>query len=111
VFVEYSENEEAAVRTERWKFIYTTGQRERQDGYATGQALPGRTIRLFDLENDPEELTNVAGRPENAARVAEFTRKLADHLRRTARRHEQILQTDNLAAAIDFALKPRDVPE
>jgi choline-sulfatase len=109
IFIEYSENEEAAVRTGRWKFIYTTGRRERQDGYATGRALPGRTIRLFDLENDPEELTNVASRPENAALVAEFTRKLADHLRRTARRPEHTLQTDDLTAAIDFALKPRDV--
>jgi choline-sulfatase len=111
VFIEYSENEEAAVRSERWKFIYASGQRERQDGYATGQALPGRTIRLFDLETDPEEMTNVAARPENTALVAEFTRKLADHLRRTARRPEHVLQTDDLAAAIDFALKPRDVPE
>ncbi len=111
VFVEYSENEEAAVRTERWKFIYTTGQRERQDGYATGRALPGRTIRVFDLENDPEEITNIAARLENTALVAEFTRKLAEHLRGTARRPEHLLQTDNLAAAIDFALKPRDVAE
>src|SRR5262249_32260877 len=36
VFVEYSENEEAMVRTDQWHFIYGTGKRERQDGYQTG---------------------------------------------------------------------------
>jgi choline-sulfatase len=109
VFIEYSENEEAAVRTEKWKLIYTTGKRERQDGYATGLPLPGRTIRLFDLENDPEEMTNVARRPEHAPLLAELKRALADHLRRTARRPEHILRSDDMDAVIDFALAPRDV--
>jgi choline-sulfatase len=109
VYIEYSENEEAALRTERWKFIYTTGKRERQDGYTTGRPLPGRTLRLFDLEHDSDEMTNVAGRPENAALVADFTRKLADHLRRTARRPEQIPRTEDLLEQIDALLKPDDV--
>ena len=109
VFVEYSENEEAAVRTERWKFVYTTGKRERQDGYTTGRPLPGRTMRLFDLEHDPDEFTNVAGRPENAALVAEFTQQLSNHLRRTARRPERIPRTEDLLEQIDSLLKPDDV--
>src|SRR5262249_39493915 len=66
VVVEYAENEEAMIRTGRWKFIYGTGKRARQDGYATGKPLPGRTVRLFDMERDPEEMTNLAGRPEHA---------------------------------------------
>jgi choline-sulfatase len=110
IVVEYSENEEAALRTERWKFVYTTGKRERQDGYTTGRPLPGRTIRLFDLERDPDEMSNVAGRPENAALVAEFTQRLADHLHRTARRPDQIPRTGDVLAQIDELLKPDDVP-
>jgi choline-sulfatase len=109
VFIEYSENEEAAIRTEKWKFVYTTGKRERQDGYATGRPLPGRIIRLFDLERDPEEMTNVAERPENASVVTGFTRQLADHLRRTARRPEQISSASDVYEQIDFGLKPRDI--
>ncbi len=108
VFIEYSENEEAALRTERWKFIYTTGKRERRDGYSTGRPLPGRSIRLYDLDDDPDELTNIAGRAENTALVVEFTQKLADHLRRTSRLPEHNLQTDDVEAQIDFALIPRD---
>lgn len=109
VFIEYSENEEAAVRTDRWKLVYTTGRRERQDGYATGRPLPGRTIRLFDLEHDPDEMTNLADRPEHNSLVDELTRKLADHLRRTARQPGLLPHTDDNFALLDQALKPRDV--
>jgi choline-sulfatase len=109
VFIEYSENEEAAVRTERWKLVYTTGRRERQDGYTTGKPLPGRTIRLYDLERDPEEMTNLAERPERAPVVAELVGKLATHLRRTARQPELLSEGDDSFSFLDEALKPRDV--
>jgi arylsulfatase A-like enzyme len=81
VFIEYAENEEAAVRTDRWKLVYSTGRRERQDGYATGRPLPGKTVRLFDMQADPDEMTNLAARPEHAALVAQLTDKLAQHMR------------------------------
>jgi choline-sulfatase len=109
VFTEYSENEEAAVRTERFKLVYTTGRRERQDGYATGRPLPGRTIRLYDLERDPEEMINISERPENASLVADLIRKLADHLRRTARQPELLPQGDDVFGFLDEALEPNDV--
>lgn len=110
VFVEYAENEEAAIRTERWKFIYTTGKRERKDGYETKLPLPGRAIRLYDVQADPQELMNLAARPENARVVADFTGQLAEHLRRTAREPELIPKGDDLHAILDFCLQPRDVP-
>jgi choline-sulfatase len=110
VFIEYSENEEAAVRTERWKLVYTTGRRERQDGYTSGRPLRGRTIRLFDLDNDPEELTNLAERPQHGPLVADLTRQLATHLSRTARQPELLPTGDDVFSFLDEALKPRDVP-
>jgi arylsulfatase A-like enzyme len=109
IVVEYSENEEAMIRTQRWKFIYSTGKRQRQDGYATGQPLPGRTIRLYDEENDPDEMTNLAGKPEHARRVAEFTDQLAEHLKRTARQPELIPKKGDVHAVLEFCLQPRDV--
>jgi choline-sulfatase len=109
VVVEYAENEEAMIRTERWKFIYGTGKRARQDGYATGRPLPGRTIRLYDEENDPEEMTNLAGRAEHARRIADFTAQLAEHMRRTARQPELIPKEGDVHAVLEFCLQPRDV--
>ncbi|HVW02477.1 MAG TPA: sulfatase-like hydrolase/transferase [Planctomycetaceae bacterium] len=109
VLLEYSENEEGAIRTEKWKFIYGTGRRARQDGYATGRPLPGRTVQLYDLEHDPDELTNLADRPERAELVAEFTRQLADHMRRTARQPELVPQTDDVHKILEYCLAPHDV--
>jgi choline-sulfatase len=109
VFVEYAENEEAMIRTERWKFIYCTGNRARQDGYDTGRPLPGRTVQLFDLDHDPEELANLAHRPEQAQRVADFTNQLAEHLKQTARQPALIPQTNDVHAVLAFCLQPRDV--
>jgi arylsulfatase A-like enzyme len=109
VFIEYSENEEAYIRTDRWKFIYSTGKRLRQDGYATGLPLRGRTIQLFDLDHDSEEITDLAKRPEHAALIGEFTALLADHLKRTARQPELIPQIDDVHAVLEFCLQPRDL--
>ena len=116
VFIEYSENEEAYVVTDRWKLIYGTGRRHREDGYATarlsspksGRPLPGRTVMLFDLENDPEELINLADRPEHRARVAELTANLAEHMKRTAREPELVPRTDDVHRVLAFCLQPRD---
>jgi arylsulfatase A-like enzyme len=109
VVVEYAENEEAMIRTERWKLIYGTGKRKRQDGYATGRPLPGRTIQLYDEDNDPDETTNLAGKPEQARRVADLIAQLAEHMKRTARQPELIPRDGDVHAVLAFCLPPRDV--
>ncbi len=109
VFVEYSENEEACVRTEQWKLIYATGARKREDGYATGKPLPGRVVQLFDLTNDPDEATNLAGKPEHAAEELLLTAALADHLRRTAREPKLFPATTDVRVLLAHCLQPRDV--
>ena len=111
VFIEYSENEEAYIRTDRWKFIYSTGKRVREDGYVTETPLPGQTIQLFDLEQDPDELTNLAGKNKYSTLVGDFTAQLAAHLKRTERQPELLPQTDDVHAILEFCLQPRDVAE
>jgi choline-sulfatase len=109
VFVEYAENEEAMVRTDRWHLIYGTGKRDRKDGYETGKPLPGRTVLLFDNEKDPEQFTNLAQKPEFAKVVDQLKKALADHLIRTARQPELIPMTDDVHAILEHCLQPRDV--
>jgi choline-sulfatase len=109
VFIEYSENEEAAVRTETWKLVYTTGKRKRDDGYETGKPLPGRVVQLFDLKSDPDETMNLAAKPEHTMTVDELTRSLAAHLTRTAREPNQIPKTDDVHTRLEHLLQPRDV--
>jgi len=109
VLIEYSENEEGYLRTDRWKFIYGTGNRLRKDGYATGRPAPKPTIQLYDLKKDPEEMINLASRPENARLVEGFTSQLVAHLRQTAREPELIPQTKDVHSLLQFLLQPRDV--
>lgn len=60
VFSEFLVDNKAMVRNDRWKYIFSTGKRDLGQGYATGNPPPGITHRLYDLQNDPEETTNVA---------------------------------------------------
>lgn len=56
-----------AVRDERWKLI----------------RYPLVNItQLFDLQNDPHELTNLAAKPEHAAKVTEMMEKLKTEMKR-----------------------------
>lgn len=83
VFSEYLENEEAMIRTDRYKLVVGTGGRERQDGYTTGRPLPGPYARLYDLDSDPNETTDRSADPDLAAVVSDLTRRLHDRLLRT----------------------------
>jgi choline-sulfatase len=106
IFSEYLENEEACIRTARWKFIHSSGKRARTDGYQTDNPTPGRIVRLFDLEKDPGEFHNVAGRyPEVAA---ECQKQLLARFRST--HPEAAAEPGGLdaAAATEWYLRPRD---
>jgi choline-sulfatase len=106
IFSEYLENEEACVRTARWKYSHGSGKRERTDGYKTDNPTPGRTIRLYDLKADPGEFTNVAARHPEVA--AELSRLLLDRFRTT--HPEATAEPANLSVpdAIEWYLRPRD---
>jgi arylsulfatase A-like enzyme/zinc transporter ZupT len=109
VFIEYAPNEEAAIRDERWKLVFERGARHRADGYDTGLPLPGRTIRLYDLQTDPSEMHNVAARPENAERVRHLLQDLADHMRSTAREPALVPQSDDSLEVLDACVQSHDV--
>jgi choline-sulfatase len=108
IFVEYADNEEAMVATGRWKLIYSTGKRRRQDGYYLGGTLPGRMVQLFDHEADPGETVNLAGRREYADVAGELLQRLADHVRRTARDPRGLPAGDDPLAVLDAGLAPAE---
>jgi choline-sulfatase len=109
VFIEYAQNDEAAVRDERWKLVFERGKQHRTDGYDPGTPLPGRTIRLYDLQTDTAEMHNVAGLAENAARVRHMLVLLADHMRATAREPALVPKTDDPLELLDYCVQSRDV--
>jgi len=106
IFSEYLENEEACLRTSRWKFVQCSGKRVRTDGYITENPTPGRYFRLFDLQSDPGEFHNVASaHPEL---VAAFSSEMLARFRKT--HPDSSAEPPNLTPgdAIDWYLRPRD---
>lgn len=107
IFSEYLENEEASVRTARWKFIHCSGKRERGDGYRTDNPTPGRYVRLYDLEKDPGEFTDVARQhPDVVTRLESL---MLDRFRKTHPDAPSEPPRLSIAEAIDWYLRPRDV--
>jgi choline-sulfatase len=108
VFAEYADNEEAMIRTERWKLIYSTGARRRRDGYIVHPPAEGPLVQLYDLDNDPEEMVNLAGRAEYASQVEQLTHALTDHLVRTAREPHLLPNSQDSQVILEHCLAPRD---
>ena len=106
IFSEYLENEEACVRDREWKLIYCSGRRLRKDGYLTVDPLPGRTVRLFDMKNDPDEFEDVSAKqPEVVAKMA------AEMLARFRATHPEVAMEPKALSvmdALDWYLRPRD---
>ncbi|MFN3321867.1 MAG: sulfatase [Bryobacteraceae bacterium] len=106
IFSEYLENEEAFIRTDRWKFIFCSGKRSRTDGYETDNPTPGRYIRLYDLKSDPGEFTDVAAK--NPKAVAKMQSLLLDRFRTTHPEVEKEPGSLSREEAIEWYLRPRD---
>lgn len=103
IFSEYLENEEAYIKTDRYKLIYCTGRRERGDGYKTDQPTPGRYVRLYDHANDPGEFSDVA------AAQPEVVKKLSAMILERFRRTHPEAGAEPASNPLDWYLRPRDV--
>jgi choline-sulfatase len=107
VFSEYLDNEEAYIRTTKWKFIFCSGRRKRTDGYETDNPTPGRYRRLFDLEKDPGEFDDVSAK--HAEIVARMEEVMLQRFRDTHPDRDQEPQRLSRAEAIEYYLRPRDI--
>jgi choline-sulfatase len=106
IFSEYLENEEAYVRTDRYKFIYCTGKRARTEGYKTDNPTPGRYVRLYDLKDDPGEFTDVAARYPDL--VKRFEGLMLERFRKTHPDADKEPAKVGIEDTLDFYLRPRD---
>ncbi|MBX7074296.1 MAG: sulfatase-like hydrolase/transferase [Pirellulales bacterium] len=111
VFVEYAPNEEACLRTSRWKIVYRAGQHVRADGYKPSDSPVGQELALYDLESDPHELTNLADDPAAAPTRDELLAQLLKQLRATARPSVPLPSSDEpMLRQLEALVQPHDLP-
>ncbi|WP_157638029.1 sulfatase family protein [Flexithrix dorotheae] len=64
VFSEFLADNKAMIKNEQWKYIFSTGQRDLGQGYATGNPPTGIQHRLYNQIEDPDETTDLGGKKE-----------------------------------------------
>ena len=107
IFSEYLENEEAYIRTDRWKFIYCTGKRARTEGYITDNPTPGRYRLLYDHETDPGEFHNIVQQHQDVA--SQLQALMLKRFRDTHPEANQEPRGVSEDEILDWYLRPRDV--
>lgn len=60
VFSTFHHDNKAMVANKKWKYVFTTGHHDLDLDYHTGYGPSGIYHKLYDLENDPGELRNLA---------------------------------------------------
>ena len=90
IFSEFLADNKAMIRTEKWKYIYTSGQHDLAQGYATGKPPSGVLHKLYDMINDPNETTNVSHLPELADTLKALQKTLLSHFQATHPNTESI---------------------
>jgi len=110
VFSEYTENEEAMVRSHRYKLIVGSGRRLRQDGYQTRQPLPlpGPYKRLYDLVEDPGETRDLSADSRLAAVKSDLLERMYQRLVTTRDGLEPVPAGLSHLETIHWCLVPRD---
>ncbi|MBI0397156.1 sulfatase family protein [Cyclobacterium marinum] len=76
VFSEFLPDNKAMIRTNKWKYIFSTGKNDLGMGYATGFGPAGITHHLYNVEEDPKETTNLSNNPEYQEIMQELQVKL-----------------------------------
>lgn len=80
IFSEYLENEEAMIRSDRYKLVVGTGRRARLDGYHTDLPLTGPYERLYDMQADPNETHDLSTSASHVAIKNDLLGKLRERL-------------------------------
>lgn len=110
-FSEYQPTQEAMVRTERYKLVYHTGSPDLNwMGYEPVEPPQGRTVKLFDLAADPEEMHNAAYDADSSQIVSAMLDQLVQWYRQHPPKDEQPPANLSRLDFLDWAITPRDVP-
>ncbi len=83
VFSEFLADNKAMVRTNEWKYIFTSGKHDLAQGYATGHQPTGIRHRLYNLYDDPYEGHDVSKLSVNKDIVKKMQLKMIEIFKKT----------------------------
>ncbi len=109
VFSEFLADNKAMVRTEEWKYIFTSGKRDLGQGYETGNPPPGVTHRLYHMPTDPDEHRNVAGLPENGTVLEQLQGLMLAHFQRTHPKSDRLPDGLTIEEALVWFCEPPEI--
>jgi choline-sulfatase len=106
VFSEYLPDHMAMLRTDRWKFVFSSGQHDLALGYQTGRAPLGREQRLYDEQSDPEEHHNLASDPNHTPVAHDLRQRMLQVFLRTDPRAARVPKDLSVEQKLDWFLQP-----
>lgn len=109
VFSEYLEDNKAMVTDGTWKYIFSAGVRDLSLGYQTGAGPLGISHRLYNLEKDPRETTNVAKLSENSQTLERLQNEMLNKFLATHPEAEMVPETFTLEGKLVWFTYARDI--
>lgn len=106
VFSEYLPDNKAMIRTERWKYVFTTGTSDLAGGYETGLGPSGIDHRLYDLQTDPGETNNLAGDPQYSGVLKSMQIRMLEHFLHTHPRADALPDPLSLTGSLAWFCMP-----
>ena len=109
VFAEFLQDDKAMVATKEWKYIFTSGKYDLDIGYETGYGPSGIYHRLYNLQEDPDETTNLAYKPEHLEKVKEMQDLMLQKFKETHPDAEDLPSELNKTGQLVWFCQPRDI--
>ena len=108
VFSTFHHDNKAMVANKKWKYVFTTGHHDLDLNYQTGYGPSGIYHKLYDLENDPGELHNLAYQQEYLDTLRKFRDIMLEKFEATHPLAKNCPDELNKLGKLVWYLEPRD---
>jgi len=109
VFAEFLEDNKAMICDKQWKYVFTTGQRDLGQGYATGYGPSGILHKLYDLQNDPDETTDLGKDRSYAGILSEMQQQMLVRFMDTHPDAASLPQDLSVEEKLSWFCEPHDI--
>jgi arylsulfatase A-like enzyme len=108
-FAEFLEDNKAMICNHQWKYVFTTGQRDLGQGYATGYGPSGVLHKLYNLTDDPDETTDLGKDTEHAEIVTGMQRQMLNRFMVTHPDARNLPEGLSIEEKLIWFCEPRDI--